>query len=235
MARAFHADTRPVGHRPAGEDLLFLEGTVVGAAGAALRLSLGEAHVDLVGDQRVRENLRVLAGAAGLGLRVVGRLVPDRPGVVSALAVSSAELALPSELRHHVDLALDQVQRSHVSDGLRELPPRSEGDDGVPEPLRPLENVVHRVALGGRAVAAVSSASRDVTALGRMGLVTTAGLLADLAGTSRDRERDVFGRVVRDAGDAFPVAWLRAGVHVREFRRGVSRRGWLEAVGAQHS
>ncbi|WNV88212.1 hypothetical protein [Umezawaea sp. Da 62-37] len=232
VARAFHADTRPATHRPSGDDLLFLDGVVVGAAGGALRLSLRSAHVDLVGGDRTRENLRVLAGAGGVSLRVVGRLLPDRPGVVSALAVSGADLALPSELGHHVDLGLDQLQRSHVAgDGTRELPPRPEVAAGTPQPLRPLENVLHRVALGGRAVAAVSSASRDVAGLGRVGLRTTADLLADLAGASRDRERDVFGRVVRDAGDAFPVAWLRAGVHVREFTRVASRRAWLEAVG----
>ncbi len=233
VARAFHADTRPATHRPAGADLVFLDVAVQGAAGGALRVSGGDAHLDLVGEGgRARENLRVLAGAGGLRLRIVARLLPDRPGTAVALAVSGEDLALPAELRHHVDLGLDQLQRSHVAGGgTRELPRRPEPTGRVPRPVRPLENVLHRVALGGRAVAAVASANRDVAILTRTGLTTTAGLLADLATTSRDRERDAFGRVVRDAGDAFPFAWLRAGVHVREFTRAAARHAWLEVVG----
>ncbi|HWO68602.1 MAG TPA: hypothetical protein VNO31_52085 [Umezawaea sp.] len=234
VARAFHADTKPATHRPAGADLVFLDGTVQGAAGGALRVACGGANLDLVGEgSRARENLRVLAGAGGLRLRVVARLLPDRPGTAVALAVSGEDLALPAELRHHVDLGLDRIQHSYVAgDGTRELPERPEPTGRVPQPVRPLENVLHRVALGGRAVAAIASANRDVAILSRTGLTTTAGLLADLAGTSRDRERDAFGRVVRDAGDAFPFAWLRAGVHVREFTRAAARHAWLEVIGS---
>lgn len=234
VARAFHADTRPATHRPAGADLVFLDGVVLGAAGGALRVTSGNAHLDLVGEGgRTRDNLRVLAGAGGLRVQVVARLLPDRPGTAVALAVSGEELALPSDLRHHVDLGLDRLQHSYVAgDGTRELPARPDPIGRVPQPVRPLENVLHRVALGGRAVAAITSANSDVTALTRTGLTTTAGLLADLATTSRDRERDAFGRVVKDAGDAFPFAWLRAGVHVREFTRAAARHAWLEVVGS---
>ncbi|GAA1340695.1 hypothetical protein GCM10009660_26190 [Catellatospora bangladeshensis] len=308
VARAFEAATRPDGHRPAGADLLFVEGVVLGPAGNALRLAVtapdratgtapapgaasgsgtspdaasslgstpdaatgsgstwdpasgsgsspdaasgsgstpgaatagsaagagGAVVLDLVGDgERTRENLRVLAHAGGLRLRVVARLAPDRPGTAVALAVSG-DLALPADLRHHVDLGLDRVQRSHVEGrSTADLPPRPEPADRTPPPLRPLENVLHRVTLGGRAVAAVASASREVSALTGNGLTATAELLADLAAASRDRQRDAFGRIVRDAGDAFPVAWLRAGLHVREFTRGVARRAWLDAVGS---
>jgi hypothetical protein len=126
---------------------------------------------------------------------------------------------------------LDRLQRSHVAgDGTRELPPRPEPAERVPRPVRPLENVLHRVALGGRAVAAISSADRDVAALTRTGLTTTADVLADLAAASRDRGRDAFGRVVRDTGDDFPFAWLRAGLHVREFTRAAARQAWLPAT-----
>ncbi|MEV0681993.1 hypothetical protein AB0I60_36270 [Actinosynnema sp. NPDC050436] len=230
VARAFHAGTVPETHRPAGADLLFVEGSVLGAAGNALRVATGAGTLDLVGDgDRARENLRVLATAGGADLRFVARLVPDRPGTAVVLA-ASGDLALTSDLAGRIDLGLDRVQRSNVRGDAQDLPPRPEPADRVPPPLRPLVNVLHRVTLGGRAVAAVASASRDVAALSRNGLTTTADLLADLALASRDRERDVFGRVVRDAGDAFPTAWLRAGLHVREFTRTVARRAWLDAV-----
>lgn len=231
VERACHALTLPDTHRPAGADLLFLAGAVLGAAGPALRVDTGGAEIDLVGDgDRARDNLRVLAGATGLHVKVVARLLPDRPGTATALAVTAA-LDLPADLRHHVDLGLDRLQRSHVTGG-RDLPPRPTRPDRVPPPIRPLENLLHRITLGGRAVAALTSASRDVAALNRTGLTATAALLADLAATSRDRERDAFGRLVRDAGDDFTTAWLRAGVHVREFTRAAARRAWLDAVTA---
>ncbi|MBB5802721.1 hypothetical protein F4560_002489 [Saccharothrix ecbatanensis] len=231
VSRAFQADTRPEGDRPAGADLLFLDGTVLGTAGGALRVATDTTDVDLVGEgERARENLRLLASAAGVRLRFVARLLPDRPGTAVALAVAG-DLDLPGNLRHHVDLGLDRLQRSHVAgDGTRELPPRPEPAERVPRPVRPLENVLHRVALGGRAVAAISSADRDVAALTRTGLTTTADVLADLAAASRDRGRDAFGRVVRDTGDDFPFAWLRAGLHVREFTRAAARQAWLPAT-----
>ncbi|MFD9741832.1 hypothetical protein [Umezawaea sp. NPDC059074] len=232
IARAFHADTRPATHRPAGADLVFLDGVVQGAAGGALRVATDNAHLDLVGEgSRARENLRVLAGAGGLRLRIVARLLPDRPGTAVALAISGDDLALPADLHHHVDLGLDSIQRSHVAgDGTRELPERPHQTDKLPHPVRPLANVLHRVTLGGRAVAAIASANRDVALLTRTGLTTTATLLADLATTSRDRDRDAFGRVIRDAGDAFPFAWLRAGLHVREFTRAAAHHAWQEVV-----
>ncbi|WP_033440465.1 hypothetical protein [Saccharothrix sp. NRRL B-16314] len=230
VERAFRAGTRPEGNRPAGADLLFLDGTVLGTAGGALRVATDTTDVDLVGEgERARENLRVLAGAAGVRLRFVARLLPDRPGTAVALAVAGG-LDLPADLRHHVDLGLDRLQRSYVAgDGTRELPSRPEPAERVPRPVRPLENVLHRVALGGRAVAAISSADRDVVALSRTGLTATADVLADLAAASRDRGRDAFGRVIRETGDDFPFAWLRAGLHVREFTRAAAQRAWSEA------
>ncbi|MDQ2586422.1 hypothetical protein [Saccharothrix yanglingensis] len=230
--RAFHAHTVPDTHRPAGADLLFAEGVVLGAVGPALRFATAHGDLDLVGHTAlVRENLAVLAGAPGLRLRVVARLLPDRPGTATALA-ASGDLALPDDLAHHVDLGLDRLQRSHVAGGAApDLPARPDPVDRVPAPLRPLENVLHRITLGGRAVAAVASARREVAALRATGLTATADLLAALAAASRDRERDAFGRVVRDAGEEFPVAWLRAGLHVREFTRASVLRTWLAAVG----
>ncbi|MFD7660356.1 hypothetical protein ACFV4N_40805 [Actinosynnema sp. NPDC059797] len=241
VTRAHDAHTRPDGHRPAAADLLFLDATVLGPTGPALRVAVGGARVDLVGaDQCAHDNLRVLATASGLRLKVVARLLPDRPGTATALAVSG-DLDLPTDLRHHVDLGLDRLQHSYLTSHDTNTPtpapplPPSPTPSRVPPPLRPLANVLHRTALGGRAVTAISSTAREVTTLSRTGLTTTADLLADLAATSRDRERDAFGRVVRDAGDDFPLAWLRAGVHVREFTRAAARRAWLDAANAHHT
>ncbi|EWC58244.1 hypothetical protein UO65_6453 [Actinokineospora spheciospongiae] len=299
VTRAFAADTRPDAHRPAGADLLFLDATVLGAAAGALRVSTGDAHIDLVADGgRSLDNLRVLAGAAGLRLRVVARLLPDRPATALAIAVSGdpEHLSLPADHHGRVDLGLDHLQRSHVvPTEPRDLPTHPEsthhtstGSEAAPcastdpeharrtstepgqthrtptdfelshsspanpeqahrspadpestrrmvthrtpAPLRPLELLLHRIALGGRAVAATSTAAREIAALTGNGLTTTASLLADIAATARDRERDAFGRVVRDTGDAFPLAWLRGGLHLREVNRALARRAWLAAT-----
>ncbi|MCG8917262.1 hypothetical protein L6E12_15865 [Actinokineospora sp. PR83] len=299
VTRAFAADTRPDAHRPAGADLLFLDATVLGAAAGALRVAAGDARIDLVSDDgRSLDNLRVLAGAAGLRLRVVARLLPDRPATALAIAVSGdpEHLSLPADHHGRVDLGLDRLQRSHVAapapGDLRTHPepahhtptdpeldhgrptdpkaaPHTSTDPGqalvgpadpepahrasagpeaarsrptdpestrrvpthrTPAPLRPLELLLHRIALGGRAVAATSTAAREIAALTDNGLTTTASLLSDIATTARDRERDAFGRVVRDTGDAFPLAWLRAGLHVREVNRALACRAWLAAT-----
>ena len=139
----------------------------------------------------------------------MARLLPDRPGTAVALAVEG-DLDLPDELRHHVDLGLDQLQRSHVAgDGTRELPPRPEPTDRVPRPVRPLENVVHRIALGGRAVAAVASAEREVAALARNGLTTTASLLVVAATSLTALTAHARSGVVRwRLGAAFALAGL---------------------------
>ncbi|ASO21148.1 hypothetical protein FHR81_002115 [Actinoalloteichus hoggarensis] len=234
-ARAFHATTRPETHRPAGADLLFLDCVTLGAAGGALRVSVADpdgpaAQVDLVGEgDRARENLRVLSASAGLRLRVVARLLPDRAGTATALAVHGApgELTLPAAYAHHVDLGLDRLQSSHVTTGRAvRLPPRHAGDDRTPRPIHALETLLHRVTLGGRPVGAVASADRAAAALRRTGLGTAATLLTALAHASRDRQRDAFGRVVREDGDEFPLAWLRAAVYVRDFGRAAARQAW---------
>ncbi len=258
VSRAFDAGAHPSTHRPAGADLLFLDATVLGHAGPALRVAVGQpgleplggndvvaqaddtaaqpAVVDLVGDsERARENLRVLAAAPGLRVRVVARLLTDRPGTAVAVAVAGdpADLDLPEEFRHHLDLGLDRLQSSHVRPGpARELAPRAAHPDRLPALLRPLETMLHRITLGGRPVAALATTAHEVAALSRAGLATTATLLADLTTTARHHPRDAFGRVLPDTTDAFPTAWLRAGLHLREFTRATGQRTWLSRAPA---
>ncbi|WP_424190716.1 hypothetical protein ACOBQX_04685 [Actinokineospora sp. G85] len=102
----------------------------------------------------------------------------------------------------------------------------------MPAPLRPLANAVHRVALGGRSAAAFTGTDQDVARLTAIGMTATAAVLADLSATARDRHRDAFGRVRQDQGDAFPTAWLRAALHVRETTRASARRTWQRVVSA---
>ncbi|OLR93001.1 hypothetical protein [Actinokineospora bangkokensis] len=237
VERAARNAELPDGLRPSGDDLLFLDAVVVGPAGPALRVTVDGADVDLIAfGERARANLRVLAGAPGLRTRFIARLRPDQPGTAVAIAASGG-LALPAALAGRVDLGLDQVQRGHLGteDARQEVSaPRQAGErDRVPAPLRPVANAVHRVAFGGRSVAAITGSARDTARLDALGMSATAAVLADLAATARDRERDAFGRVREDTTDAFPLAWLRAALHVREMTRAVTRREWVAAAQPQ--
>lgn len=234
ITAAFTALSLPETHRP--PTLLFAEGTVAGSSGQALRLTTPTGTLALTGDNATtRENLRVLATAPGLTLRVIARPILDTPGTAAALAISGP-LSLPAALDGHADLALDHLQPSYLPTPTADPPPLDPTQPHallphVPPPLHPLANTLHRITLGGRPAGAPPSTTRAATTLAATGLTTTATLLTDLATTCHDRTRDPFGRVLHDDTEAFPTAWLRAGLHVREFTRAVARQSWLAAVG----
>ncbi|GAA3057406.1 hypothetical protein [Actinokineospora globicatena] len=216
LTRAFHTE----------QDLLFLTGAVSGATQTALRLTLETGDIDLLGaTDAARDNLRLLGERPGMPLRVVARLVPDRPTTAIALA-TAGELAVNG----HVDLTLDRLQRSHLPPGQPSSALPAPHADPPPSGL--LATVVERVVLGGRPVAALPSTTRDAATLARAGLTATAALLDTLTTTARDRARDPFGRVIPDTTDAFPTAWLTAAVHAKEFARAGVRLSWLPPGGA---
>lgn len=227
VARAFAARSRPWANRPAGADLLFLEVDVLGSAGPALRAATDTVEIDLVaGTERGRENLRVLAAATGVRLRVIARLLPHLPGTATAIAVHSDALTLPSALNGTIDLTLDQLQRSHVPAGSpHHLPAHQPPEHRVPLPVRPLSNLVHRIALAGRG-AAVTSRNRDVQALTAHGLTTTAAVYSALT-ASTDIRRDAFGRATDHNVEDFSRAWLTAALYLREFTAASACDLWL--------
>lgn len=231
VARAFAAHALPEANRPAGADLLFLDAEVLGPAGPALRVATDAAHIDLTGDtDRTRENLRVLATATGTRLHVIARLLPHLPSTATALSVQGDALTLPAALNGTVDLALDQLQHSHVPAGdPRDLPRRRPPEHRVPPPLHPLRNLVHRIALAGRSVATATSSDRNTRSLTTNGLTTTAAVLSTLTAATHTSHRDAFGRTTNDTTDDFPRAWLTAALHLREFTTATAHHTWLSA------
>jgi hypothetical protein len=229
VARAFAAHALPEATRPSSADLLFLEVEVLGPAGPALRVAASGAELDLTGDtDRTRENLRVLATATGTRLRVIARLLPHLPGTATAVAVQGDALTLPAALSGTVDLALDQLERSHVPAGEpRDLPRRQPPEHRVPLPLHPLRNLVHRIALAGRSVATATGSARNLQPLTANGLTTTAAVQAALTATTHTRHRDAFGRATDNNPDDFPRAWLTAALHLREFTTATAHHTWL--------
>ncbi len=118
----------PADARPAGWDFVFLEGTVLGAAGPellfqsaadglAVRLAIENDSESLY----FREDLRMLSHAPGLRLRVIARMSLQEPRLVSPLAVAPAEedsqnnaeprLDVPASLGGRICLGFDEIQR----------------------------------------------------------------------------------------------------------------------------
>ena len=231
VRRAFAALALPVTDRPAGADLLFLSGRLDGVRdgvhlatpdGAVLRLTVPSDHATLP----YRENLTLLAGAAGLDVRLVGRPDPVRPQVVHPLALAAADLALPGDWAGHLDLGLDRLGRKHFAaepaDGpLGEAPPAPAGDLA----LHLVRRHVERVVSGGRAVQALAAPDEHRVRAAR--LETGAGLLRALTTAAGHRPRDPFGRPLTDDAATFAQAWLSVAVYEQAASWAFSEASWL--------
>jgi hypothetical protein len=253
VARAYAAAALPVAERPAGSDLVLAHGVVLGAAGdallvktadeLALRLVAASDHAQLP----LREVLRLLARAPGLGLSLVGRLRLEQPRTLALLAVGPApegepqlperdpnrRLELPAPWRGRCNLGLDALQATHFRPGLaapRELAAGSLGAP-VPDPLAGLRRRLHRIALGGRATLppeAGAELEREARRLGEAMLPTAAALLRALQRGAVACERTLAGR--RREGDPAELAraYLAAGAFERACSRALQERAWLD-------
>ncbi|GAA0262488.1 hypothetical protein [Cryptosporangium japonicum] len=96
LDRAFAALRLPVQDRPTGDDLLFLRVEPIAPGdGGVVALTADDRVVTLVAALdhpalAYRDNLRVLAAAAGVPLLLIGRPDPAHPGHVQALALAPA-------------------------------------------------------------------------------------------------------------------------------------------------
>lgn len=225
----------PVDGRPAGGDLLFLTGTVTSLGGLpalAVHPGPGSAAEDAPGpvvvlhtpDERPElpytANLRALAGRRGAAIRLIARLVPDRPAGVAALALCPAG-------GEPVDLGLDRLIPGRLGGG----PDGPHEVAGRPLALPPVEwdllsRTVARTALGGRAVAAAAADPALPRRLRTAGL-PTAGACADaLTTATRARHADALGTMLPADPDAFALAWLTAALYVSATAREFTAEAW---------
>ncbi|MEQ1570261.1 MAG: hypothetical protein ABMA64_31795, partial [Myxococcota bacterium] len=222
----------------AGEPWLFVSGQVIGAhddalllaapdLGFPLRLVTASDHPDL----RYRDNLRLLARAPGLPLRVIGRLAPGPRGTVAPIAIGPwnltdadpelPKLALPKEWVERCNLGLDLLVASHVERigaALTEVQPL---EVERPDPLEAMRRRVARLALGGRGTLpgdARSAVEREMGALRRELLPTAAATLGQLA--------DAAAAARTEGGDRLVSAWLAAAVFDEAARRSLHRASW---------
>ncbi|WFE65383.1 hypothetical protein [Micromonospora sp. WMMD714] len=244
VRRAFDAVTLPVPERPAGADLLFLtvrvlgghEHTVLVETGdrAVLTLTAADEHAVLP----YRDNLRLLARAAGAELRLVGRLDPARRATVQALSVGPTSvdgpgLDLPESWAGHADLGFDRLHSSQLRAGdPGSVDGASPGRAGpVPGPRVGdaagglLRRQVERVVSGGRAVQALADPVAQRLRLARLDL--GAQLLTTLGDAARARPRDAFGRLTDDDGQAFAESWLALAVYEGAASRALAEASWL--------
>jgi hypothetical protein len=194
----------PLDARPAGWDLVFLHGTVLGAAGAELlfqhsaegppiRLAIEDDSEFL----RFRENLRMLSHAPGLRVQVIARVKLQEPGVVSPLAVAPLEpsvnsqtedlphLEIPAPLAGRICLGFDDLHREFFRNA-RAAPVVL--NEGVPvekeDPLPSLRRRWTAVALSGfvsQHSGSKTMLAAETAALSRAGFATGAALLDALA------------------------------------------------------
>jgi hypothetical protein len=220
--------------RPAGWDLVFVEGVVVGGAGG-VGIVAGETPIRFTTslDQRalaIRDNLAVLARASGLRVRAIGRARIGVPRELDLLAIGPA----PDELRFampdawhgranlHYDklsvLALDEAPDVRVV-------PAPPADDL----LSPLRRRVERAVLGGTGTLpthAIAELEREARMLAECALRGGADVLRDLAALAHDAARGASGTRRAIDRTTFARAWLRAALYEDAARRRLSVASW---------
>jgi hypothetical protein len=235
VPRAFAALAMPVTDRVAGADLLFLSGHLDGGNGDVVRMVAGDGTVltlTVPSDHvcfAYRDNLRRLAAAPGLAVRVVARPDPARPQTVHPLALSTVDVVWPDSWSGHVDLGFDRLPDKDV--------PAATGEPGQPQTPPPLGDLalhlvrrhIERAVAGGRAVQALADA--DDGRLRAARLDTGRALVCALTLAAQTRPRDPFGRPLEADTNGYAEAWLAAAVYEQAASWALSEASWHPRVG----
>ncbi|MFE3829027.1 hypothetical protein [Streptomyces sp. NPDC059092] len=233
LAAALAWLAEPLDSRGAGGDLLFLDGTVTGpehrGAGAGFAVSGGPVLRLAAPDERPElpyaENLALFATRPGLALRLVARVVPDRPDLVHVLAASwTGHDGEPVR----ADLGLRRLNRSHlpaVRDA-RPGPSSPAARPALPVELDLLRRAVDRAVAGGRAVSAAAVEDELPRRLRAVGLTTGAERALALAEAAADRRHDVLGRLLPADPEGFALAWLAASVYTAAATEALLLAAW---------
>ena len=228
IARVFEAGRASLATRRAGWDLIFLRGQIAGTdgeslllqtrAGQPLRMTVEQTHETLA----FHDNLTLLSRCPGLRLRVVGRLLPDQAGHVSALAIApddeeaegSADrpkLVLKMPLADHVSLGIEKLARGNFTSAEREPVHLSVESPIIDDGLFSLHRRVRELALNGRhslPTRGVTAFAREAATLKAQSQPTASALLQNLASHAVASESSLSG--LRFPADPSPLAqmWL---------------------------
>ncbi|MFJ1605925.1 hypothetical protein ACIOHS_21500 [Streptomyces sp. NPDC088253] len=223
VAAALRWSAEPADERDAGGDLLFLTGTITGGGfavdgGPTVRLLAPDERPELP----YVENLRLLAGAHGLPLRLIARLAADRPSGVRALA-AAWQGTDGAPIR--ADLGLRRLNRTHLPrTGTAVIP--SAPAPALPTELDLLRRAVDRAVAGGRAVTATVSDGELPRRLAAVGLTTGAACARALADTASDRRHDALGRLRPADPDAYARAWLASSTYASAATASLLTAAW---------
>ena len=234
VAIAAH-DARAEALRPAGWDLVFVAGTLLGGGPHGVGLDVDGLPIRLTSshDQRVlaaRDNLAVLARSPGLAIRAIGRVRIGAPRQLELLALAPApgELRLPMIDAWHgrANLHYDRLSLPSLGDTRPILPAIPQPTDDL---LAPLRRRVERVVQGGVGTLpthAIAELEREAVAMTELALRGGADVLRDLAAIAHDASRAMTG--ARRAIDraTFARAWLRAALYEDAARRRLSVASW---------
>lgn len=236
IARAYGSLEAPIEERSSAATLVFAEVEVVGAEPRALVVAVARAGREPLAVRLVApsdapelayaENLRVLARAPGLRLRVAGHVVPGAPRSLAVILAAPARavaeeggasrLALPSEWGGRLCLGLDRLQAVHLVAAPGAAPRPLPASEARRDPLAALRRRLQRLALGGTRTlgpSAQRSVDHERAALARAWMPEAARALGALAGAAGRRERVV-------------EAWLSLAVYERAAMRHFARAAW---------
>ncbi len=236
LARLAAHDGAPDEHKPAGWDLLFLEGTLLGGSASGVGLALADHSVALLTtsyDHKAlpaRDNLAVLARTPSLLVRIIARARLSQPRRLDLLAIGPApeepRFPLADALHGRANLHYDRLSLAPISAPGSTLTIAHEPPDDL---LSPLRRRIERVVLGGLGTLpthAMAELDREAAQLAERALRTGADLLRDLAALAHDATRAMTGTRRQVDRLAFARAWLRAALYEDTARRRLSVASW---------
>ena len=242
---------------PARIGLASLIGEVVGSDGTGLIVEIRQAgllrclpayaHSQLP----AVDNLELLARAPGLALRLVVELDGDRPGNAIVHAVGparvddepsavvgskTAQFRLPVSWAGRCNVALDPLERSHLST----IEPRPRvvrfSSHSAIDPLTAVRRRLQRAVLGGARTLPSGTRTeieREATHLERRLMPAAARLHRDLASTAQWTRQTMVGTRSAVDPDAFASDWLRAFTYEAAARRRLALETWLAEIQPQ--
>ncbi|MGE0404221.1 MAG: hypothetical protein AB7T06_46360 [Kofleriaceae bacterium] len=238
LARLAAHDATADEHKPAGWDLIFLEGTLLGGSSSGIGLAATNANNTVVLlttslDHKAlpaRDNLAALAKSPSLLVRAITRARLSQPRRLDLLAIGPApdepRFPLPDALHGRANLHYDRLSLRPLTAPTVALSISHEPPDDL---LSPLRRRIERVVLGGLGTLpmhAMPELDREAALLTDRSLRTGADVLRDLAALAHDTSRAMTGARRPIDRLAFARAWLRAAVYEDAARRRLSVASW---------
>ncbi len=217
--------------RPAGWDLVFVEGVMYGDAlvvgDRVIHATSSHDHATLP----ARDNLITLARAPGLRVRAIGRVRLSAPRRLTLLAIGPASgetrIAFAESWQGRANIDYDRI--AAIAEAPAPPPPRVRIAPVAADLLEPLRRRIERIALGGSTTLpahALAQLERDAVALEARTLRAGADALRDLAKFASTFDRAMTGERRGIDRSRFARAWLRAVIYDVAARKRLQAAAW---------